>query len=259
MVLKLTTLVITFPSSLFHDIHKMLRIVPMDVESGDEWGSDAEADARDIGRFRRVAGADRETISYALEFYPPRNAKIRDKIYTGLGLGVPPAAESSNKTSKPGVISSSPRGGRGRGVSGPDGNGGGRRGGRGGRGRGAAGSTGSVTGDDVSRGAEDEKVRPGYDAKVGIQQPVRSKGKQEQQQQSGSSVAPSPLVLPKSSGSGVQKPEGDHPGYIVTLYGKKASSCGVVWCSELWCSAVWCESSPLCVEVKTVCARFCPL
>lgn len=46
----------------WHDTNQMLRIVPADVESGDEWGSDTEADARDYGRFRRIAGADPETI-----------------------------------------------------------------------------------------------------------------------------------------------------------------------------------------------------
>ncbi|CAN0473622.1 unnamed protein product, partial [Ectocarpus sp. 8 AP-2014] len=53
------------------------------------WGSDTEADARDYGRFRRIAGADPETIQNALKLYPPRNPETRTRIYDGLGLELP--------------------------------------------------------------------------------------------------------------------------------------------------------------------------
>ncbi|CAN0035155.1 unnamed protein product, partial [Ectocarpus sp. 12 AP-2014] len=72
-----------------HSEARMMRIVPADVESGDEWGSDTEADARDYGRFRRIAGADPETIQNALKLYPPRNPETRARIYDGLGLELP--------------------------------------------------------------------------------------------------------------------------------------------------------------------------
>ncbi|CAN0446555.1 unnamed protein product, partial [Ectocarpus fasciculatus] len=106
----------------------MLRIVPADVESGDEWGSDTEADARDYGRFRRIAGADPETIQNALKLYPPRNPETRARIYDGLGLEVP------------GDV------GRGRSSSTGGGGGGADSGGGSGRSAGAAGSSRSSGG-----------------------------------------------------------------------------------------------------------------
>lgn len=42
----------------------MLRIVPSEVDSGSDWGSDTEADARDYGRFKRIENADQDTIRY---------------------------------------------------------------------------------------------------------------------------------------------------------------------------------------------------
>ncbi|CAN0292244.1 unnamed protein product, partial [Ectocarpus sp. 4 AP-2014] len=97
-----------------HSEARMLRIVPADVESGDEWGSDTEADARDYGRFRRIAGADPETIQNALKLYPPRNPETRARIYDGLGLELPGAVSRRRSSSTGGGGGGDNGGGSGR-------------------------------------------------------------------------------------------------------------------------------------------------
>ena len=183
----------------------MLRIVPADVESGDEWGSDTEADARDYGRFRRIAGADPATIQNALKLYPPRNPDTRARIYHGLGLE-PPEEDNRGRSG----------GGRG-GSSRSAGDGGGSRGGkaRGGGGRGAGREGGHGGSARMGGGLSPNVVSastitalPTYNTNG--TQPPRF-GKHDK------------ALL---ATHGAKQPKGKHPGYIITLYGKKVRRCG---------------------------------
>lgn len=173
----------------------MLRIVPADVSSGDEWGSDAEADARDIGRFRRISNTDLDTFRYALKLYPPRNKKTRDKIFASFGLTSSTEALGGAGTGEDFEIDEdgdgSPKYG---GVSGASWN----------NGLGAREDSGDVEDDSYVGGVEGSGARNPEALKSGTQ-PLRF-GKNDH------------ALL---ASYGVRKPKGKHPGYVVTLYGKK--------------------------------------
>ena len=199
----------------------MLRIVPPDVDSGDEWGSDAEADARDFGRFRRIAGADRETMLYALKLYPPRSIKTRDRIYAVFELGPPPIELSSTA----GVVGSPKSGGF---SVASRGNRGGRqvRGGAGLAVEGAGGALkdgpGSGSGD--GSGADREDIGVTSSAAVDVEAEAAS-----QALPTNGSTSAKPTRVKKNDHAllasyGIRKPKGKHPGYIVTLFGKKVCS-----------------------------------
>ena len=210
---------------------QMVRIVPADVASGDEWGSDAEGDARDYGRFRRIANSGPETIRIAFKLYPPRNARTRERIYSGLGLGPPPAGD----------------GGRG-GEKGDGGGGGdGGNGGDNGEGEDSGGGDGGVEGGGggkvgVGAGKGVSGVRPAAGSA-----PRGSKGRGDGGEGDVAAAAAATATSlpttstarpkPRKSGKndeallashGIKRPKGKHPGYIVTLYGKKV--CPVCQC-----------------------------
>lgn len=170
----------------------MLRIVPADVSSGDEWGSDAEADARDIGRFRRISNTDLDTFRYALKLYPPRNKKTRDKIFASFGFT--PHAEALGAGTGDDYeiddVDGSPKYG---------------------------GISGVLRNNDGLEAREDSGDIEEEDSDVGA-----SKGGGARNTEGGTQ----PVRLGKNDHAllapyGVVKPKGKHPGYVVTLYGKK--------------------------------------
>lgn len=186
----------------------MQRIVPPDVESGDEWGSEAEQTARDVGHFKRVSSAAAAAAAAAVSVADAdgdADAEADAKPFPNEGPPSPPtpASNAAQRTARRLSVTGAGRGGamlKGRGAKGGVGGGAVKGGVVGGRG-----PNKSVP----SNAAADETPEQGLG-----ESPAAAQG-----------VAGGPKLAKKDvellERYGVFRPKGKHPGHISTLYGRK--------------------------------------